>query len=145
MTGTRHEMRNFLTGDRSTVTVPMMRRLDEDARFNYLETEEMQMLQMPYIGENLTMTILLPRENDIATLESSLSAEKIARWRECAKLQRVNIYIPKFKVEAKYLLKENLTNMGMPTAFTEASDFTGMSASEGTVHKPRHSSGLCRC
>ena len=126
---TRNE--KFLTGDGSTVTVPMMRRLDEEAQSNYLETEEMQMLQMPYIGQNLTMAILLPRENDIAALENSLCAEKLALWIESLKRQRVNIYIPKFKIETKCFLKENLKNMGMPTAFKEASDFTGMSASEG--------------
>ena len=45
---------NFFTGDGRTVTVPMMRRLGEEASFDYLETEDLQMLQMPYIGENLS-------------------------------------------------------------------------------------------
>ena len=95
----------------------MMRRLVEDTGFDYLETEDIQMLQMPYIGEKLSLAILLPKEHDIAPLENSLTAERIAQWRAGLVLQRVDIYIPKFTVNANYFLKENLKDLGMPTAF----------------------------
>ena len=130
-------MRNFHTGDGRTVAVPMMRRLDEDAEFDYLETEDMQMLQMPYIGENLSLAILLPKEHDIAPLESSLSAEKIAQWRAGLEQQRVDIYIPKFKINAKYFLAENLTELGNADRIRRSADFSGISAGGGAVHKPR--------
>lgn len=121
---------NFHVSDGGIVTVPMMRRLGQEAIFNYLETEDMQMLQMPYLGKKLSMMILLPREHDIASLESSLRVENLAQWKEKLELQRVDLYIPKFKIDAKYFLVENLTNLGMPTAFADA-DFSGMSAGGG--------------
>lgn len=117
---------DFYTGDGMTIAVPMMRQLDEEAEFHYLETRDMQMLQMPYTGENLSLTILLPKTHDIAPLENSLTAERIARWRMGLVLQRVDIYIPKFTVNANYFLKERLTDLGMPTAFKGA-DFSGIS------------------
>ncbi len=98
----------------------------------------MQMLQMPYLGEKLSMIILLPKEHDIASLESSLTVEKLAQWREGLALQRVDVYIPKFKIDAKYFLKNNLRNLGMPTAFADA-DFSGISARRRAVHKRRSS------
>ena len=76
------------------------------------------------------MIILLPRKNDIDALENSLDAEKLSGWREMLEQKRVDIYIPKFKVEARYSLKENLIYMGMPTAFGPT-DFSGMIAGGG--------------
>jgi serpin B len=121
---------NFHTSDGGIVNVPMMRRIGQEAIFNYLETEDLQILQMPYLGKKLSMMILLPKEQDILSLESSLSVEKLAQWKEELELQRVDLYIPKFKIDAKYFLGENLANLGMPTAFADA-DFSGMSANGG--------------
>jgi serpin B len=122
---TREE--DFFTADGSTVSVPMMRQLDEDAKFNYLETGDMQMLQMAYKGGNLSLVILLPRGHDIALLERSLTVEKLAQWKKDKRKTRVDVYIPKFKISAEYFLKENLMNLGMPTAFTGMADFSGIS------------------
>ena len=128
-------MRNFITGDGRTVNVPMMRRLDKDAKFDYLETEDIQMLQMPYLGEKLSLIILLPKEPDITKLESSLVCGKARPMEKGLERQRIDVYIPKFKIDAKYFLEKNLPNLGMPTAFTADADFTGMSAGGGSVHK----------
>lgn len=121
---------NFHTSDGRIVTVPMMMRLGKDAKFNYLETEDMQILQMPYRGENLSMMILLPKEHDLTRLESSLSVEKLAQWRKGLELRHIDVYLPKFKIDAKYFLAENLQNLGMPTAFANA-DFSGINAGGG--------------
>jgi serpin B len=118
----------FITGDGRTVMVPMMRQLDEDIQFDYLETEDMQMLQMPYLGENLSLVILLPKERAISQVESSLNGEKLAQWRKRLELQHVDVYIPKFKIDASYILAENLTNLGMSNAFASRADFSGISA-----------------
>ena len=121
----------FITGDGRTVTVPMMKRLDEEARFNYLEKRDMQMLQMQYKGENISLLILLPKEHDIVPLEKSLTVDKLDQWKRDLKEQRVDVYIPKFKINANYFLAKNLTKMGMPTAFAEMADLSGISTGKG--------------
>jgi serpin B len=45
------------------------------------------------------------------------------------KQRRADIYLPKFKYEAAYSLKQTLTNMGMKQAFNESADFSGLSDS----------------
>ncbi len=51
---------------------------------------------------------------------------KMGWWLAGLKKRYLEIYIPKFSFESKYLLKGTLSDMGMPTAFTRMADFTGI-------------------
>jgi len=85
------------------------------------------------------MLILLPLDDDIEALENSFTIEKLTEWKKSLRKRRVNIYIPKFKFETKYFLKETLSNMGMPTAFTDYADFSGMTGEKDlTIDKVIH-------
>ena len=110
----------------SVIRVPMMERTDEEARFNYAENNELQILEMPYSGEELSMLIFLPKDNDLEALENSLSFENLSKWKKDLKEKRVKIFIPKFKFETKYFMANDLKEMGMPTAFSGSADFSGM-------------------
>jgi len=124
----------FFTAEGRTVTVPMMRRLDENAVFPYFQSEELQVLQMPYLGDRLSLIIILPRNNDLAHLEASLDAETLSRLRMELVEKRVDVFIPKFKVASNYLLNESLIKLGMPSAFDDsAADFTGISIKSGRM------------
>jgi len=122
---------DFTTSAGQIVKVPMMRLTGKDAEFNYAETDEIQILEMPYEGEDLSMLIILPKENNLEDIEESLTTEKLSEWKNMLKKQRVDIYIPKFKLETKYSMKDTLTKMGMPTAFTPAADFSGINGQGG--------------
>ncbi len=118
---------NFRISKNDSVKVPMMQRTDEDARFNYAENNKLQILEMPYSGEELSMLILLPKNNDLTTLENLLSTKKLSEWKKNLENQRVKIFIPKFKFETKYFMADDLKEMGMPTAFRGLdADFSGM-------------------
>ena len=110
-----------------TITVDMMVRDDKDAKFNYYENEDLQVLEMLYKGEELSMLVLLPKDEDMAKLEQSLTAENLAEWREGLFERTIDVYMPKFKFETKYFMVETLSEMGMPTAFNPTvADFSGM-------------------
>ncbi len=116
----------FTTSSGQTSKVPMMSLTGDDAKFNYAETNEAQILEMSYDGDELSMLILLPKENNLGAFEEALNSEKISEFKSMFKEQRVDVYIPKFKFETKYFMVETLKNMGMPIAFTGAADFSGM-------------------
>ena len=118
---------DFFTEDGRAVKVPMMRQDDGEAQFYYLETGGLQVLEMPYAGGRLSMMILLPHDQDIASLERSLSSEEISQWIDSLEERRVDVYVPRFKLKANYFLPEILADLGMPTAFSEMADFTGIS------------------
>ncbi|MGB9707194.1 MAG: serpin family protein [Microgenomates group bacterium] len=122
---------DFRISKNNSIKVPMMQRTDEEAKFNYAENDKLQILEMPYSGEELSMLILLPKNDDLATLENLLSAKKLSEWKKDLKNQRVKIFIPKFKLETKYSMAGDLKAMGMPTAFRPGADFSGMNGAKG--------------
>lgn len=108
------------------LNVPMMQRTDEEVSLNYFENDSLQILELPYSGEDLSMVILLPKEDDPTSLEKKLSAEDLSIWQKDVEKQRVKVYLPKFKFETKYMMADDLKEMGMPMAFSELADFSGM-------------------
>ena len=118
---------NFKTDLGQTIKVPMMKLIGDSARFNYAEVDKTQILELPYEGEDLSMLLILPEEDNLKKLERSISAEKLSDWRSALKKQRVDVYIPKFKFETKYFMAETLKEMGISDAFVfGAADFSQM-------------------
>jgi serpin B len=119
----------FTVAPGTTVPVRMMERTDEDALFNYTETDTVQVLRMPYAadgGKQLSMLVILPKGNDLSAVEKTLTVERLDDWRNALSSRRVMVYFPKFTMETKYSLPATLSAMGMPTAFTTDADFSGM-------------------
>ena len=104
----------------------MMVRKDEESIYNYTAVDGIQILRMPYSGDSLSMLVLLPKAGAMDTLEKALTPENLSAWRGKLREQRVDVHFPKFKLETKYFLSENLSRMGMPSAFSGAADFSGI-------------------
>ena len=119
---TREEPFTLLDGGK--VQIPMM---NQKTDFGYAETDSMQVLEMPYVGEELSMVILLPKKTDgIRQLEADLSIENLDQWLGKAYKREVIVAIPKFKMTSKFSMERVLRAMGMTDAFSEAADFSGM-------------------
>lgn len=104
-------------------TVQMMR---QQSYFDYYEDKHIQVLQLPYKDDDLSMLIVLPKFNHklaMQQLAKSLSAAKIKHWSTVLVRQDVNVHLPKFKLDARYQMKTLLADMGMPKAFNNGAEF----------------------
>jgi len=95
-------------------------------QFNVSLTEERNFHPDAKTTVKAQMMALLPKAGATDSLESMLTPQKLNEWRGNLTQTRVDVYFPKFKLETKYYLKENLSKMGMPTAFSNTADFSGM-------------------
>jgi serpin B len=128
---------DFRVTKEKTVKVPMM---SIKSQFPYAETDNLQMLEMPYKGDRLSMVVLLPKNDDLGSLENSLTQENLASWQKEMINKTVDVFVPKFKLETKYDLKEQLSKMGISLAFDpDHADFTKISNEQlyisAAVHK----------
>ena len=123
-TDTREQ--DFKITSTDIVKTPIMRMNPEDAKFNYAQTEDLQILELPYKGDKISMLILLPTEN-LDSIESSLTVEKLNGYKSQMKETKLSsISLPKFEFDSKYFMKNTLISLGMPTAFSDDADFSGM-------------------
>ena len=89
-----------------------------------------QVIELPYLGDELSMMVMLPDDaKAFPALEASL-AERIAKGP--AKDQtEVAIALPRFKMTVPLGLNEPLQALGMKTAFGGGADFSGMTGAKG--------------
>ena len=97
--------------------------------FNYMQNEQLQILEMLYEGDKISMLILLPNDVDgIKSLESSLDAKTLEEWTSNLKPNKVIVNMPKFKLEnISYNLIPKLQELGISSAFDpNTADFSGI-------------------
>jgi serpin B len=127
---------SLLDGEKSTV--PMM---NQKERFGYTETELLQVLEMPYIDDDLSMIVLLPRKLDgVRELEKQLNADTLKGWISVLRKREVQVFFPRFKMTSEFGLAQILSEMGMPDAFSGKADFSSMTGNRdlfisAVIHK----------
>jgi len=128
----------FRVSPDKTVNAPVMY---QKGTFRYFEGKTLQVLELPYEGETLSMVVLLPKRVDgLADLEKSLTPEALRSWLSGLREREVAVYLPKFKLTSGFELKAVLAEMGMRDAFGPAADFSGMTAGKAlriseVIHK----------
>jgi serpin B len=113
----------FYVLDGGQVTVPMMRQTES---FGYTEGEGYQAVELLYDGDELSMVILLPASGDFQAFEEGLQDQRVSDIIGDLQPAQVVLTMPKFEFDSEFSLKNTLADMGMPIAFSEAADLSGM-------------------
>jgi serpin B len=113
----------FYLFDGGQVTVPTMRQTES---FGYTKGEGYQAVELPYDGGELSMVILLPASGNFEAFEEGLQAQKVNDIINGLQPTEVALTMPRFEFESEFSLKDTLAEMGMPIAFSDDADFSGM-------------------
>jgi len=115
--------------------------MNQTSHFGYAETSSAQVLEMRYAGTGIAFDVLLPKTpTGLPGLEKSLTPENLTGWLGNLADRNVQVSLPKFRAESEFSLRKDLSAMGMPTAFTDKADFSGIDPKGGlaiseAVHK----------
>ncbi len=123
---TKEETRDadFTVGPGTVSRVAMMQRAGQMA---YLDTGTFHAVELPYAGDALSMVLLVPKKDGgLAALERSLDWTALAARFTDFRPRRVNLYLPRFKIEYRVALEKTLAAMGMRLAFSSDADFSGI-------------------
>jgi serpin B len=105
------------------INVPMMRQTES---FGYTTGDGYQAVELQYDGGELSMVILLPDPGEYDSFEDQLNVENTNEIINRLQYTQVALAMPKFEFESEFKMKDTLSRMGMPVAFSPSADFSGM-------------------
>jgi len=96
---------------------------------------------LDYVGDTTSMILVVPDAGTFDAFEEALSADGVSAILAGAQPSGgADLIMPKFKFETGVGLNETLSALGMPEAFTDAADFSGIDgardlAVQSVIHK----------
>ncbi|TYT61612.1 serpin family protein [Natrialba swarupiae] len=131
--------RTFTALDGSTDEVQMMSQTED---FPYAHGEDYQAIELPYVGEDVSMVIVVPRPSEAApdadgtreafeSFEADLDADRIAGIFDALEKREAMIQLPRFEFDVEFELAAVLGDLGMPDPFDpERANFEGVAPTE---------------
>ena len=99
--------------------VPMMHKMGQE--FQYTENDLYQAVVLPYGNGAYQMTVFLPRENK--TVGEVLETLNGSNWQFDSLPTEVDLKLPRFETDTYQPLVKEMSELGMPTAFTLLAEF----------------------
>jgi len=115
----------FATLDGDIVDVPLMSHSETES-FEYVDLEDAQAIELPYVGGDLAMTLLVPDEDEFDSFEAEFTPDRLQEITEALEPTPGEFAMPKFEHGTEVSLPEALSGLGMPSAFGGDADFSGM-------------------
>jgi len=124
--------RPFFLSKANNIQAPTMNQTDN---FRYWANDNIQFLQMPYIDNRISMSIVLPKQKDgLSTIEKTLLMDSISIWFSKSSTTKVEVFLPRFKFLTNTNIKQNLQQLGIESAFNyKSADFSGISGHQDSL------------
>lgn len=119
----------FTRLDGSTIDVPMMT-ADSDATLGYASGPGWRAVDLPYAGGQLAMGVIVPDQGRFAEVERALDAAALRGALTRFRPTSVQLRLPRWTVRSTASLREILSALGMPTAFSDGADLSAMSVAD---------------
>jgi serpin B len=114
----------FTTAAGGSVRAPFM--TQSPTEFGYGHGKGYVAVDLPYLNSRLSMLAVMPAPGTIATFQRSLTAARFGRVVGSLRRQFVDLRMPKLSLKLHTDLSAALARLGMPTAFSDQADFSGI-------------------
>ncbi len=114
-------------GSAGRVPAEFMRQTED---LNYATGPGYREVELPYRASDLSMLVVLPTEGGITALERRIGETGLSGLARALRHQPVELSLPRFHLKTETALVKTLSALGMPDAFGEAADFSGITAAE---------------
>ncbi|XP_063049183.1 probable serpin E3 [Engraulis encrasicolus] len=91
-------------------------------------------LELPYSGHALSLTLLLPsdRNTPLSAVEAELTPHTLELWDGSLRRTKMDVFLPRFRLQARLDLRSLLMSMGITDAFnSNTANLKGMTDVEG--------------
>lgn len=111
--------------------IPFMRKTK---RLAYYQDDYYQAVGIPYKGRDTAMLVVLPgKDVNIEKAKNRFNYDLYEKISRKMITERIDLHLPKFKLEEKYELKSLFSRLGMRKAFTPDAEFYGLGALEQEI------------
>ncbi|KAJ8020603.1 Leukocyte elastase inhibitor A [Holothuria leucospilota] len=121
----------FKVSNSESIPVQMMFLKDP---FFYYEDQSLkcQVLSLPYVGNSLSMVIVLPDPSiSLTDVESKITTDVLSSWMKGSRKEKVKLLLPRFKLEESFILNDHLSKMGMSDLFhPDKADLSGVTGNK---------------
>jgi serpin B len=100
--------------------------MSSSSELRYAEGEGVKLVEIPYSDDKASMIILLPEKKRFNEFQKKLDYAVFNTLYQTAYSVKVNLSIPKFKIEYKEDLAKTFSEAGMDLPFTDGADFSDM-------------------
>lgn len=93
----------------------------------YYSDNKMSMIELPYGNGNFVMDIILPNSDEnIETILNEMNYDTFAENLSKMNSSKVEIMLPKFKLDYEIMMNDYLQSLGINNAFTSLANFSNM-------------------
>jgi len=117
-----------------TVDVDMMHISEH---YNYKEDDKLdaKVLEMPYVNDELSMVFVLPNDVEgMDKLENSLKSYDLSKLTDGMRNIKVDVSLPKFKIESTMQLGDTLKQLGLENLFSSKANLSGLIESDEDLY-----------
>lgn len=118
----------FTRSDGTVVQTSFMASDDLEARSGKLG--DVDVLELPYSGDEVSLLVLMPPVGKLATFEASLDGAKLADLVAALKDSTSAVRMPRFEARTQARADDVLKALGLEVAFSSSADFSGMTEAE---------------
>lgn len=126
---------NFNTGS-GVKSVPLMRNSDLPTRA--AQVNGVEVFELPYDGDEMSMVVIVPPLGDLAALEASMDAAKFDAYVAALSSERLDLTFPKFEARTQASLTTPLQTLGLGPAFGSSADFSAMTPNNVAISDVVH-------
>jgi serpin B len=106
-----------------SISVPTMSRT---ASTGHAEHDGVTVVEVPYLGGEMSFVVMMPELDALEDFEASLTPARLSELLAGIRYDEVRLFVPKFETRSSFQLNDPLIQLGMPLAFSDAADFSGM-------------------
>ncbi|XP_022358565.1 serpin E3 isoform X2 [Enhydra lutris kenyoni] len=101
--------------------VPMMYQMAEVnyGQFQDPAGHQVRVLELPYLGSTVSLLLVLPRDKDtpLSLIEPHLTASILHVWTSSLRRARMDVFLPRFRIQNHFNLKSILNSWGVTNLF----------------------------
>ncbi|XP_032730007.1 serpin E3 [Lontra canadensis] len=103
------------------IQVPMMYQMAEVnyGQFQDPAGHQVRVLELPYLGSTVSLLLILPRDKDtpLSLIEPHLTANILHVWTSSLRRARMDVFLPRFRIQNHFNLKSILNSWGVTDLF----------------------------